>query len=148
MAGDLSVDGVDDWSAALDARLTTVRSATGDGVNAGLRAVQAQAQANLSRKSHPPRTVTPSAPGEPPALISGAMARSFVAQRTRRGPDIHEGRLAPTAVQSRIQELGGMTGAGHRTRLPPRPYFAPAIRDAAPKVRRIFVGLWARALRG
>lgn len=38
-------------------------------------------------------------------------------------------RVAPTAVYSRIQELGGISGKGHRSKLPPRPYVAPSIAE-------------------
>lgn len=81
----------------------------------------------LSRYSHPPGTGTPSPPGFPPARVTGQLAISI-----RTDPPIQVGsaswktRVGPTAVYGRIQELGGVTGRNHATRLPPRPYLRPA----------------------
>jgi phage gpG-like protein len=112
----------------------------------GERAIKAE----LSRSSHPARTKTPSRPfADPPSLITGRLRASV--RRTRlyaSGPHEYTARVAPTTVYARIQELGGVTGWEHRTRLPPRPYVRPAInrhtsaaRKAAIQVFRQFTGL-------
>jgi phage gpG-like protein len=54
--------------------------------------------------------------------------------------------VAPTTVYARIQELGGVSGKGHRSHLPPRPYVAPAVEasmglfedDAVEAIRPLF----------
>jgi phage gpG-like protein len=96
----------------------------------------------LSVSSHPPGTKTTSAPGSPPALVTGQLRRSV--RRTSSvstGEGTWETHIAPTTVYARIQELGGRAGRDHRSTLPPRPYVTPAItkaessiQDAATKV--------------
>ncbi|MFD0393333.1 hypothetical protein ACFQ3Z_15995 [Streptomyces nogalater] len=59
--------------------------------------------------------------------MTGTLRRSI----TVKGPaPLGTGRWAasigPTAVYGRIQELGGVTGRGGATELPPRPYVRPA----------------------
>lgn len=83
----------------------------------------------LRRYSHPPGTPTPSPPGEPPALVTGTLRRSVHATAPRQtGPGRWEVEAGGSVVYARIQELGGVTGRGHRTRLPARPYLRPAAR--------------------
>jgi phage gpG-like protein len=148
VAADVRVDGVEEWAAAVDALLARVGAATDKAVDGGLALIARAAQQNLTIYTHPPRTVTPSPPGGPPALISGALRRSIKTRRTKRGPTQYEGRVGPTIVYARIQELGGVTGAGYRTRLPPRPYLRPASDNARPRVQSLFHDAWAQALRG
>lgn len=155
MGIDAHVDGVDEWDAALDAMIERVRAATDQGVDDGLALIQVGAQDNLTHFTHPPGTPTPSAPGDPPALISGALRRAIKARRTKNGPDVYEGRVGPTIIYGRIQELGGRLGQNPRHGmwrrpgfLPPRPYLRPAAFNAAPKIRRLLIEVWARAVRG
>jgi hypothetical protein len=117
--------------AALDAGLKR-------GVDKGAREYGRAIRENLRLKTHPVGTATPSAPGEPPALMTGHMMRSVKHRGARRlRAHVFMASTGPTAVQSRIQEKGGWTGASHRTYLPPRPYVGPAVRIATPKVREI-----------
>lgn len=155
MAVEVHVDGVDEWGAAIDAILERVQAATDAGVDDGLALIQQGAQRNLTYFTHPPGTPTPSAPGDPPALISGALRRSIKVRRTKRGPGVYEGRVGPTIVYGRIQELGGRLGQNPRHGmwrspgfLPPRPYLRPAVFNAAPKIRKLLVDAWTRAIRG
>jgi hypothetical protein len=90
---------------------------------AGERGIKAE----LSRSSHSRGTKTPSPPGSPPSLISGTLRRSVITQPPVGGGGLWSASGGPTAVQSRIQELGGRAGRGHRTVLPPRPYVRPAV---------------------
>lgn len=93
---------------------------------------------NLRLKTHPPRTPTPSAPGEPPALVTGHLMRSVTQRRVRRlRAHVFIASTGPTAVYSRIHEHGGETGRNHATTLPARPYVHPAFVATTPKVRRI-----------
>jgi len=148
MAGDVRVDGVDAWEAALAAVMRRVERATDRAVDDALAIVQRAAQENLARYTHPRRTPTPSPPGEPPALIGGALRRSERVRRTLHGPDLFAGGVGPTIVYGPIQERGGVTGRGHRTTLPARPYQRPAQEASKPDVRRTFADAWSRALRG
>ena len=155
MAVEIRVDGADEWAAAADALLERVRSATDRAVDDGLALIQKAAQTNLTHFTHPPGTPTPSAPGDPPALISGALRRSIKVRRTKHGPGVYEGRVGPSIVYGRIQELGGRLGQNPRRGmwrspgfLPPRPYLRPAAFNAAPKVRKLLADAWARAMRG
>jgi hypothetical protein len=109
----------------------------------------------LVQSSHPRGTPTSAAPGEPPALVSGALRRS-----ARLFPAVSSGaykaksRVAPLIKYARIQEMGGVVQALHtyvdrhgrvqqgflrwgsgdsvhfakRVRIPPRPYMRPTHR--------------------
>lgn len=101
----------------------------------------------LSRYSHPRGTPTPSPAGEPPARVSGALARSIRADPAREtGPDRWETTVGPSIVYGRIQELGGVSGQGHRTVLPPRPYLAPALKRMTSELHRVAVEVFRNTL--
>lgn len=93
----------------------------------------------LRRYTHQPGVATNSPPGEPPALVTGKLRGSVVVK----GPVGARTRWAVvvggTVVYARIQELGGRTGRGYNTVLPPRPYIKPAAE------RVIHTGLATRA---
>lgn len=116
-------------------------AATGVALEKILRRVARQQRVLLSMGWHPYGTKTGSVPPEPPWRISGRMSRSvkvfgpvlFGVIRAR-----WTGKVGPSAVQGRIQELGGWTGAGHRTYLPPRPSLGPAWSIVRPTVRPTF----------
>jgi len=55
--------------------------------------------------------------------------------------------IGPTAVYSRIQELGGDTGRGHRSHLPPRPYIKPTTQAEKARVYAFYRRAWEEALR-
>jgi phage gpG-like protein len=86
-----------------------------------------EVQRQLGLTEHSLGTPTPSAPGEPPSLVTGQLRRSVVM--------IPKGRahvqVGATTVYARIQELGGDAGRDHSAHLPPRPYLAPALRKLA-----------------
>lgn len=68
----------------------------------------------LVRYSHSRDTVTTSPPGQPPALVGGALRRAmhlFPAVRT--GPYRATSHVIPMIVYARIQELGGVVTALH-----------------------------------
>jgi hypothetical protein len=68
----------------------------------------------LVRSSHARGTRTPAAPGDPPALVTGALKRSL-----RLYPAVSSGAyrakssVMPLIVYARIQELGGTVTAKH-----------------------------------
>jgi hypothetical protein len=100
-------------------------------------------QSVLLARRHGFATKTPSAPGEPPAAISGRLAASVVNEGALPvGPAAFMAKSGPTTVYSRIQELGGWMqghpemhwmeppGHWHYSRghsLPPRPYMKPTL---------------------
>lgn len=111
--------------------------------------LEAETKKNLAKYSHKPGEPTPSAPGEPPALVSGALRRSV---RMRRSYSVEPGvwavQVGPTSVYSRIQELGGH--AGRRATLPARPYLAPALQRLIDSgaLRDVIEATWRSAWRG
>lgn len=135
-------------NAALEGRIRAARAVTDLAVAAAARQVADNTQDTLMHREHPRGTRTPSAPGQPPAMISGGLKASVHTTRVTRVGDTYWASVGPTAKYSRIQELGGTTGRGHRTRLPPRPYLGPAFRGARSKVRRIFREHWSSLGRG
>lgn len=101
----------------------------------------------LTTSSHPKGTPTPSAPGEPPSLVTGTLRRSVKVT----GPvPVGYGRwlaeIGPTAVYGRVQELGGTAGRG--AELPPRPYVQPAYERlvASGTIARTYHVAWRAAL--
>jgi phage gpG-like protein len=93
----------------------------------------------LTEKSHEKGTPTPSAPGQPPAAITRRLAESVtVDSPVVKGFGDYAVAVGPHTEYARIQEDGGDTGRGHLTRLPPRPYMAPSMREAAPLMEAIF----------
>jgi len=109
-------------------------------------AAEREIKLTLSTSSHPPRTKTPSLPGEPPSLITGQLRRSVRKTYSSGNAARWTTRVAPTAVYARIQELGGLTGRGHRTRLPGRPYVRPALARGEDKIRAAAVKAFRRAI--
>lgn len=115
------------------------------GVAEAAHYLQGQIQGKLSLTSHARGTPTPSPPGHPPSLISGSLRRSVKVRGPRSTGDGWEAHVGPTIVYGRIQEFGGMTGRGHRTRLPARPYVGPATRESARTIRALIRRAVARA---
>ena len=116
------------------------------GEKAGLAAVnivrrsESVIEANIKRQftgAHKPGEPTTSPPGSPPDVVTGTLRRSVVSTRpVRRGFEA-SGSVYPSAVYSRIQELGG--GA-----LPARPYVQPGYDESMDDVRRIAFEEWGR----
>lgn len=103
----------------------------------------------LSRYAHPRGTPTPAPPGGPPAVVSGGLRRSVRATEPTPGPR-SQTTVGASSVQARIQELGGASGPGHRTILPPRPYLRPTVQriEADGRLRRVAVEAFTRAVDG
>lgn len=86
-----------------------------------------RARTLLAATSHLAGTATPSLPGQPPSMVSGALHDSVVML-----PPVPVGatrflvEVGGTAIYARIHELGGFSGRGLRTWLPPRPYMRTA----------------------
>lgn len=105
--------------------------------------LQSETRKALSLRAHQKGTKTPSAPGQPPAYISGALAESVQIQGPNAIPGGFEARIGPTIVYARIQELGGVTGRGHQTRIPARPYLDPTVRENLDEIALIFYSAWS-----
>ena len=99
-------------------------------------------QSVLLARRHGFATKTPSAPGEPPAAISGRLPGSMMNEPAIPiGGDAFLAKSGPTTRYSRIQELGGWMqghplmhwhedGVAHWSEchsLPPRPYMRPTL---------------------
>jgi hypothetical protein len=115
--------------------------------NAGAEALRDVMQRKLGQRSHGRGTPTPSAPGTPPARISGALQGSVTASPATGGGGVWRAHSGPHGVvYAAIQNAGGVAGRNHASHLPPRPYQAtgadrPAIsRAAADAFHRVMGG--------
>lgn len=143
------LDGWRDWEAALERKEIALGHANERATREAARVVERAGKKTLRRYTHPKGTPTTSPPGEPPALVSGDLMRSYKTRGPKPGrkPGVVLAEVGPTMVYSRIQELGGRTGAGYRSRLPARPYHAPATNSVRRDVRRVYVVRFREALR-
>lgn len=137
------VRGVPEVIGAMMGMVAQARVDTPAQINDALRVVARQQRTLLNLGSHSPGTKTGSPPGSPPWRITGRLMDSVTVRRaTPTGLDRWEGMVGPTAVYGRIQELGGDTGRGHRTHLPPRPSLYPAWVIVRPTIRPQFTAAW------
>jgi len=92
---------------------------------------------------HKPGTPTPSMPGSPPAIITGALRASVkTSSPTKVGFGTYMVQVGPTMVYGRVQELGG--GPNN---LPARPYMAPALSNSKDEIYAIYSAVWTRSTR-
>lgn len=128
MAGNgVQVLGIPEFSAALKAITARFDMATRVATAEAAKITQAEIRQTLSTTSHRKGTPTPSAPGEPPSRITGVLRTSVEKEGPHRiGFGYYLAEVGPTALYGRIQELGGVTGRGHATTLPARPFVAPS----------------------
>lgn len=96
--------------------------------------------------AHPRGMPTGSAPGTAPDVVTGTLRRSIMSSATETVDGGAVGRVYPTAIYARIQELGGQTGRGGATTLPARPYLQPAYEASKPRISQIAAEEWARIL--
>lgn len=86
---------------------------------------------------HAPGTPTPSAPGSPPAIISGTLRASVKTTKPiREGFGNYQIMVGPTVVYGRVQELGGGP-----YNLPARPYMQPAMEQSIDDVRNAYANV-------
>lgn len=136
--------GVDRFVAAVDLKTAQMRTATRQATAKALHLIERRTKQKLGQKSHQRGTPTPSGPGEPPALITGNLRRSIsVTGPESIGPSAWRGKVGPTAVYGRVQELGGATGRGI---LPARPYLEPSYEELKDEIRAIFRAAWTEAI--
>lgn len=145
----VTVEGLDKMKADYEAMAARIDRAAFTGVRDAVGILHRAIATELTRTSHPLGTPTPAPPGSPPSLVTGHLRRSIVNLSTRRlSKGVYEGGTGPTAVQARIQELGGFAGRGHRSHLPPRPYVRPAVRNGGRAAARTFLNSVTAAMRG
>jgi phage gpG-like protein len=145
----VQVIGVHELMAAIEGLAGSLSTATRTATAQASHLLEREIKHALSTSSHPPGTPTPSAPGEPPSLITGTLRRSITVKGpTPLGLGRWEAQIGPTAVYGRIQELGGVTGRGGATELPPRPYVRPSFEKlvAAGALTNLFHSAWRAAL--
>ena len=136
-------------AATIEGFVVRVPGAAEAAANAMADVFRPAVQAVLTARSHGFSTKTPSAPGTPPAAISGALAASMMNEpAVMTGPADAMARSGPTTRYSRIQELGGPMvahsprgmrwqeppGVWHRSMahsLPARPYMKPTLETQA-----------------
>ncbi|MFE5037160.1 hypothetical protein [Streptomyces sp. NPDC056683] len=147
--GGIEVIGVHQLEAALAGLLGTFDAATRKATAEASHLLEREIKETLSTSSHPKGTPTPSAPGEPPSLITGTLRRSITVKGpTPLGRARWEAQIGPTAVYGRIQELGGVTGRGGATELPPRPYVRPSYEKLAGSgaIAALYYSAWRSAM--
>ncbi|MGR3875812.1 hypothetical protein ACUXZZ_45585 (plasmid) [Streptomyces graminifolii] len=150
MAGQaVEVIGVSELTAALGEMFTAVNAATRTATAQTSHLVERSVKETLATSSHPRGTPTPSRPGEPPSLITGTLRRSVtVLGPIPLGLGRWESQIGPTAVYARVQELGGPTGRGGATVLPPRPFVQPTYERLAMSgaLTNIYHSAWRTAI--
>ncbi|WP_370145682.1 hypothetical protein [Streptacidiphilus sp. EB129] len=143
------ITGIVELGEALEAMAARVEAATAEAVKLAAGLVGERARANLSLTSHERGTPTPSAPNQPPSMISGTLRDNWTDPLpVSDGAGTWVCTLAPTTVYAGIQEYGGWTGRNHASYLPPRPYLRPAVDDllASGLVEDAFVRAWTAAI--
>lgn len=109
----------------------------------GMAGFEAERQIKLTLTEsgrHRAGTPTPSAPGSPPAIVTGALRASVKKGRVKSGFNGYEVSIGPTVVYARVQELGS-------DRLPARPYVAPTLAGKGHIIRRVYVDAYQRLVR-
>jgi hypothetical protein len=153
MPGHVSIDTEVDyreWEAATHALERRLWRATFRATQRGQYVIERNVKMYLRTFTHPFGTPTPSPRGGPPALVSGHLRRTWrdVPAHEGKRPHTVESEGGPTAVYSRIQELGGWAGRNHASHLPKRPYVRPMMLVSRREIRRIYIEHWTAAIRG
>lgn len=132
-------------AAELTARLAEIAALAVAGAAAGsvaaAEAVQQVVQHKLTERSHAKHTKTPSAPGQPPARITGDLTSGWVVHPGV-GPRGLGAALVNEVVYAQIQERGGDAGRGHASHLPARPSIRPAVDESHAVVEAAYISRW------
>ncbi|MFI1165657.1 hypothetical protein ACH4UM_19080 [Streptomyces sp. NPDC020801] len=149
MAGGVEVFGIAELGAALERIALSLNTATRTATAQASHLLEAEIKKTLTTTSHQRGTPTPSAPGEPPSLVTGTLRRSITVDGPHPlGLGRWDAQIGPTAVYGRIQEVGGVTGRGDATVLPPRPYLQPSFERLATSgaLSQIYHSAWRAAI--
>lgn len=141
--------GVAEFRRALDEMVARASAAALTAVTTGGHLVEAETKAALGRSSHARGTKTPSAPGQPPSLVSGTLRRSIrVTTPEAKGLTGWTVSVGPSAIYGRIQELGGDAGWADASYLPPRPYLEPSLQKVIQdgSLAACYTAAWRSAL--
>jgi phage gpG-like protein len=134
---------IDAFAAGLRAWAERTVEGTQEATQAASEVVREAVQDNLRFSYYPPA----SEPGEPPAWRTGWL-HDNVYVRVLPIDGGWQGRIYPSTVYARIQELGGNAGRDHASYLPARPYVEPASNETAPRVGEAFAERWRNAQPG
>ena len=132
-----AVHGVSEVIAALDKILAQVEA----GNLRIIKRSQAVVNANIKKQftgAHRKGTPTTSSPGSPPDVVTGTLRRSIISEAPTMSGFTARGRVYPSMIYGRIQELGGRG-------LPPRPYTAPGLAASTSAIQAIAVEEWGKA---
>lgn len=142
----MSVKGLTELNAALT-RTVTAASTAGQRVVKRSETLFQQTAMQSYAEAHTAGTPTPSQPGEPPAVVTGTLRRSWTrTPPAPAGPFSWRGQVYPTAVYARIQELGGTAGRGGHTVLPARPVMQPTLDKVRAGLQQIHLEEFGRAI--
>jgi phage gpG-like protein len=144
----VTILGLPEFDTALAKRADSVRNATRTAVTRAALKVEREGKKRLRTYTHRPGEATNSPPGQPPALVTGQLRRSWKTEGTpRESGSAIQARTGPTAVYSRVQELGGKCGRGHATTLPARPFLGPSLTYLTDngELQAEFVAAWTAA---
>jgi hypothetical protein len=142
--GGAAVHGVHEVIAALEKLAVEAAAASVRIVQRGQVVVEAEAKRQFTG-AHAKGLRTTSSPGSPPDVVTGTLRRSIRSDKPSPvGAFGASGRVYPTAIYARIQELGGATRHGF---LPPRPYMQPAHSKVLHELEAIAVEEWRIATR-
>lgn len=138
-------------SAAGDRLRRLADRADGEGGRAAAYAMSHAARDEVKRKldlkSHARGTPTPSAPGTPPARISGRLQGSITSDQPTGGGGVWTSVMGPRGVvYASIQQRGGVAGRNHTAHLPPRPYMGGI--DARARIGQAGASAFYRAVFG
>jgi phage gpG-like protein len=156
---------VDDseWEAGIDLLVVAMQRAGREASLAGAQEIADVTKVKLSEHPHSSLTWSPTAPGEPPGMVSSHLALSIDAEMVTED----QAWVGPTNLDyARIQELGGgmhghprmryrkLTVDGLRTFTPefvelkPRPYLRPSSDDVieSGRLTEIYIEHWTAAI--
>lgn len=143
--GGVALHNLDAFDASFDALTDALAAATGPATAKAAHLVEGRVKRKLKRKAHKKGEPTNAAPGEPPATVTGTLARS---ERVEGPEEIGFGHyvaaIGPTVIYGRIQELGGKAGRG--ATLPARPSLFPTMDESGKDIDRIASEAWRAVL--
>lgn len=143
--GGVALHNLDAFDASFDELTAALAAATGPATAKAAHLVEGRVKRKLKLKAHRKGTKTPAAPGEPPATVTGMLARSEQVEGPEEiGFGHYVAAVGPTVIYGRIQELGGE--AGHGATLPARPSLFPTVDESTDDIGRIASAAWREVL--
>ena len=133
----MTVQGIPELKAALDKMVGKVNEASLRIITRSQAVAEAAVKAQFTghhKKGEP----TTSKSGKPPDVVTGTLRRSVISERPTMNGLVAHGRVYPTMVYARIQELGGRG-------LPARPYVHPGYLASLPAISKISTEEWGIA---